>query len=167
LLLVALCASECRLALVPAMVCLPVHRAGERRNYPDVTRSSAGCAFEADATQMKQQRGSIRRAKGSALGPPPGLQALRFRIGGEQFALLACDVPRQTGASPALDALSPSERKVVELLARGCKNSEIARLRSVSIQTVANQLASAFRRLNVGSRRELVALATRHRSEPR
>jgi DNA-binding NarL/FixJ family response regulator len=54
----------------------------------------------------------------------------------------------------------------VDLLQRGCSNSEIARLRSVSIQTVANQIASAFWKLKVGSRRELVALALRHRSEP-
>jgi DNA-binding CsgD family transcriptional regulator len=80
--------------------------------------------------------------------------------------LLACELPPRAGTSPVLDDLSPSERKVVDLLQRGCSNSEIARLRSVSIQTVANQIASAFRKLKVGSRRELVALALRHRSEP-
>jgi DNA-binding NarL/FixJ family response regulator len=53
----------------------------------------------------------------------------------------------------------------VELLQRGCSNSQIARLRSVSIQTVANQVASAFRKLKVGSRRELVAVARRSNSE--
>jgi DNA-binding CsgD family transcriptional regulator len=91
------------------------------------------------------------------LGPPRGLKASRFRIGRDEFALLVCDVP-QTVASAAIGALSPTEREIVELLQRGCSNSEIARLRSVSPQTVANQLASAFRKLNVGSRRELLAV---------
>jgi DNA-binding CsgD family transcriptional regulator len=54
---------------------------------------------------------------------------------------------------------------VVELLQQGHSNSEIARLRSVSVQTVANQLASAFRKLEVRSRRELVAIALRDKNE--
>jgi DNA-binding CsgD family transcriptional regulator len=54
-------------------------------------------------------------------------------------------------------ALTVAERAVVELVAVGCGNTEIARRRGVSKRTVANQIASVFGKLGVSSRLELVA----------
>ncbi|MCK6537711.1 MAG: helix-turn-helix transcriptional regulator [Polyangiaceae bacterium] len=51
--------------------------------------------------------------------------------------------------------LSAAEREVALLVAHGLSNAEIARARGVSPNTVANQIASLFRKLGVGSRLEL------------
>ncbi len=56
-------------------------------------------------------------------------------------------------------ALSPVESEVVTLVLQGRSNREIARLRGTSARTVANQIASVFRKVGVRSRLELVAHA--------
>lgn len=66
------------------------------------------------------------------------------------------------GAYPLVDAdclaaLSDCERDVVAHLAAGATNAGIASIRGSSERTIANQLQSAFRKLGVRSRAELVA----------
>lgn len=62
-------------------------------------------------------------------------------------------------ASPASlpDTLTAAEREVVELVLAGSSNQEIADTRGASYRTVANQLASIFKKVGVSSRVELVA----------
>jgi DNA-binding CsgD family transcriptional regulator len=55
--------------------------------------------------------------------------------------------------------LSGTETSVVSAAVRGLRNGEIAHLRGISPYTVRNRLASAFRKLGVSSRSELVYLA--------
>jgi len=54
--------------------------------------------------------------------------------------------------------LSPAEYAVTRLLIEGNSYAEMAELRRTSPRTVANQLASAFSRLGVSSRAELLCL---------
>ncbi|MCC6621660.1 MAG: hypothetical protein IT385_10425 [Deltaproteobacteria bacterium] len=60
-----------------------------------------------------------------------------------------------------LDPLPAAEREVVRLALGGLGNAAIAQVRGVSPRTIANQLASAYRRLAVSSRRELAARVRR------
>lgn len=53
--------------------------------------------------------------------------------------------------------LTASELAVVDAVARGLTYREIAFLRQRSVHTIANQLASAYRKLGVSSRREVQA----------
>lgn len=55
-------------------------------------------------------------------------------------------------------ALTSAELEVARLAVAGGSNRAIARLRGTSARTVANQIASAFRKLGVGSRSELAAI---------
>lgn len=55
------------------------------------------------------------------------------------------------------DNLSRSEREVILLALRGLSNAEIAEKRGAAVQTVANQLRSAFQKMGVNSRGELAA----------
>jgi DNA-binding CsgD family transcriptional regulator len=58
---------------------------------------------------------------------------------------------------PGLEALlTSSEHSVMELVLDGLSHREIAAKRSISARTVANQIASAFRRLGVSSRLDLI-----------
>ena len=99
------------------------------------------------------------------LGPPAGLVVETFDEGGESFALLEWPLARMlasgrtTGFPVPRDA--PAQREVLDLLLQGLSNAEIARRRRRSARTVAHQVDSLFRRFHVGSRAELIALATR------
>jgi DNA-binding NarL/FixJ family response regulator len=88
---------------------------------------------------------------GHPLGVADGFE-VPFR-GGRYFVLT-----RPTNPAPALASLSEAERAVARAVAEGLGNAEIARARGVSTRTVANQVASIFRKLGVKSRLELVAV---------
>lgn len=60
-----------------------------------------------------------------------------------------------------LPGLAPGERAVAELALLGLTNAEIGARRRTSARTVANQLATVYRKLGVGSRAELAAAALR------
>jgi len=91
----------------------------------------------------------------SAVAPRsnPDLAAYRFR-GLDGFVLFELamrdDPPREV-----LTRLSAAERQVLRLVLEGRSNAEIGSARATSQRTVANQVASIFRKLGVASRREL------------
>jgi DNA-binding CsgD family transcriptional regulator len=57
--------------------------------------------------------------------------------------------------------LAPAEHAVIHLLIEGMSYAEIAEARHTSVRTVANQVASGFRRLDVSGRAELLCLLAR------
>lgn len=59
--------------------------------------------------------------------------------------------------------LSPAEFAVTRLLIEGGSYIEVARMRQTSKRTVANQLASAFHRLGISGRAELLCLLAQHK----
>lgn len=62
--------------------------------------------------------------------------------------------PRRTRLS-GLEALTPSERRVARLAARGASNTEIAQALFVTRKTVEKHLGNAYTKLSVRSRTEL------------
>ncbi len=58
-----------------------------------------------------------------------------------------------------VDALSPRERSILALLAKGCSNDEIARSFGVSTKTVRNQLSLLYTKLAVTDRSQAVLMA--------
>ena len=87
----------------------------------------------------------------AALHPPPGTEASLVEIGGEE--LIVFRVPLKRIAMH--ESLSDAERDVTALALAGLSNSEIGRRRGTSGRTVANQMATIFRKLGVSSRTEL------------
>ena len=83
---------------------------------------------------------------------PADLRARLFERDGKQFAVLAFTRPADWAAG-----LTEAEFEVAVFVLAGRTNAEIARTRQVSLRTVANQVASLFRKLQVSSRGELVA----------
>jgi DNA-binding NarL/FixJ family response regulator len=97
------------------------------------------------------------------LPPPQHLQAWSFTVGEDQFALIEFPLaPGRFERNPGRP-LSPGEQAVVELVLRGLSSAEIARVRGTSCRTVANQLATAYGKLGVKSRRELAAMRAAQR----
>lgn len=65
------------------------------------------------------------------------------------------------GMFPGMKDLTDAERAVVGGILRGSRTASIARERGVAERTVTNQLASAFQKLGVRSRRELILAVCR------
>jgi DNA-binding CsgD family transcriptional regulator len=86
--------------------------------------------------------------------PPRGLDGVRFEAVAGEMAVLSFPIDAREGA---LVSLTNAEHEVVLAVERGESNAEIARARGTSTRTVANQLASVFKKLGVASRAELVA----------
>ena len=59
------------------------------------------------------------------------------------------------------ELLTPREAEVMELLREGATNAEIAHELSIGIETVRTHARAIYRKLGIGSRRELSRLATR------
>jgi DNA-binding CsgD family transcriptional regulator len=74
----------------------------------------------------------------------------------DRLILVSVPVPSARDV-PGAALLTPAEKAVVELAASGLSNAAIARRRRSKPRTIANQLAAAYRKLGVGSRRELRA----------
>jgi len=99
---------------------------------------------------------SVRSGGGAwpASPPPADLLAYRLDLGGSEFAVLEWPAGRTADARALL---TTAERAVVALVLSGWSNAQVALRRGCSARTVANQLASAYRKLGVGSRAELAA----------
>ncbi len=103
----------------------------------------------------RETQATGRESDPPEIGAPAGLVAWLLDLGdGQELALLELaatdDCPRALGVTAA-------ERAVLGLAAAGLSNAEIAARRGVSPRTVANQLASVFRKLGVHSRLQLQA----------
>ena len=59
------------------------------------------------------------------------------------------------------DALTETERRVIELVAEGLTNPQIASRMFISAQTVKTHMKNVFRKLGVSTRSELAALSVR------
>ncbi len=81
---------------------------------------------------------------------PSDLAALESSSG--DLAIMGFPVPAGSGRA----ALTAAEADVVAYVLAGRSNAEIAAARGTSTRTVANQIASLFRKLGVTSRLELV-----------
>lgn len=64
---------------------------------------------------------------------------------------------------PELDQLSPREREVLRLIARGYSYKELARELSISVKTVESHVSAVLRKLQLSSRHQLTRWATERR----
>ena len=96
---------------------------------------------------------SIAKENASGSERQPRTSSLQF--GSEELFVLSLPI----GLPPEIARkLSPSEIDVVEKVLDGLSNAAIAEARKRHPRTVANQLASAYRKLGIGSRNELIGL---------
>jgi DNA-binding NarL/FixJ family response regulator len=85
------------------------------------------------------------------------------RLAGFVLDAFAGDVPAGVALDPELDLLTPREREVLRLLARGYTYKEIARRLEVSIKTIETHTSAILRKLQLSSRHELTRWATDRR----
>jgi len=96
---------------------------------------------------------AIRRiADGDAVFSP--------RLAGFVLDAFATGDPPAGSGDPELDQLTPREREVLRLIARGYAYKEVARRLSLSVKTVETHVSSVLRKLQLSSRHELTRWAT-------
>lgn len=81
----------------------------------------------------------------------------------DAFAAGGGSVTASPGLDPELDQLSPREREVLRLIARGYTYKEVARDLSISVKTVETHVSSVLRKLQLSTRHELTRWATERR----
>ena len=111
---------------------------------------------------MLTQHSDPRVASGDGLGLPPGVGFLRkHQVSDVPFLLQAidkvlsdrADEVRQDEPSPPLEtSLTPRSRAVLELLAEGYSNAEIARRCDVKAKTVERWIEHVYRELGIDTR---------------
>jgi DNA-binding NarL/FixJ family response regulator len=138
-------------------------RAGVSRVYSQffATRLRRGqsaardvCPRSLAAAQCRNVCKSVNVLRDCPFPAPSRLEAARLDLGGEEYLVLSHALP----SWKIPPKLSRSERDVVVALLRGASHRDIARARGVSLRTIANLIANAFRKLDVRSRIELAAL---------
>lgn len=107
--------------------------------------------------------GGMRRANRRADAREPLRRSLELaqRCGADalaesarrELAVTGVRVPRP--ARGGLDSLTPSERRIADMAADGRSNPEIAQALFVTVKTVEMHLGNGYRKLAIGSRREL------------
>jgi DNA-binding NarL/FixJ family response regulator len=101
----------------------------------------------------------IRVADGDAVFSP--------RLAGFVLDAFAADPTAAGGAAvtfdPEFDQLTPREREVLRLIARGYAYKEVARELAISVKTVESHVSAVLRKLQLSSRHQLTRWATERR----
>ncbi len=101
-----------------------------------------------------------RRVPDSEKAAGGGVRVSEMRLGDLELVVVSTPIAE----SDVLGRLSPAEREVALLASAGCPSREIAERRGTSERTVANQLASIFKKLGMSSRTELARAVLGRRS---
>jgi len=101
----------------------------------------------------------VRVAEGDAVFSP--------RLAGFVLDAFAADPTMARGSvprfDPELDQLTPREREVLRLIARGYAYKEVARELSISVKTVETHVSAVLRKLQLSSRHQLTRWASERR----
>jgi DNA-binding NarL/FixJ family response regulator len=76
-----------------------------------------------------------------------------------EVAAYLLDIDEDIVAGSSIERLTPREREVVNLIARGYSYRETANRLSISVKTLESHMGNIFEKLSVASRHELAALA--------
>ncbi|MBX3222808.1 MAG: helix-turn-helix transcriptional regulator [Labilithrix sp.] len=161
-------------ALVSGQLSLVERRSGTKKRYLFVENPAPTQPFralapaEVDVVSLAA-RGHPTKLIAYALGVSPSIVSMRMASAAAKVGVssrmdlvrLAAMLSRDPRARFADIALTDAESDVLELLQRGLSNKEIAAMRSRSVRTIANQVASLLRKTQTRSRRELVVRAAR------
>jgi DNA-binding CsgD family transcriptional regulator len=145
----------------------------------DVGNDADAVRLFAAADAQRRSMGAVRMAQPN-VDPEAVIASLRERLGAEDFdevwtagsALSVGEAiayaSRGWGArnrpQAGWDSLTPTELKVVELVAEGLSNPQIAEKLFISPRTVSTHLSHVFAKVGVGSRAELAAQAVKRAS---
>lgn len=173
---------------LPDVVLLDVHLPGGsgqsvieavRQDHPEV-RFLALSVSDAPEDVIGVIRAGARGYVTKTISGPELIEAIRRvadgdavfspRLAGfvlDAFATLPADSGAEGRAEPSfdpeLDQLTPREREVLRLIARGYSYKELARELSISVKTVESHVSAVLRKLQLSNRHQLTRWATERR----
>ena len=101
--------------------------------------------------------GASRRLELPAATVGAATVVLELEIDGVPYWLVQLPPPAPPANGRGSVSLSPREREIVRLVAKGLPNKAIADVLDISLWTVATHLRRIFAKLGVGTRAEMVA----------
>ena len=122
------------------------------------------CYAERLATSGRTKDAKNARLRAKALFEEAGAAAWTQQVDALLLGNHLRDAPEIQ--SPAVLPLSDQERELVQLVARGWRNKEIAASLFVSVRTVEVRLTAIYRKLGVQSRSQLTSLISNGRTAP-
>jgi DNA-binding CsgD family transcriptional regulator len=163
---------------VPGFVGQALHARArlEERDAAVVTLREAIAELERSPAQLERARalltfGALLRRRGERVesrGPLRTAYELAVACGASTLVetarteLRASGIRIQRQEITGVDALTASERRIAELAAAGSSNADIAQALFLTVKTVEMHLTSAYRKLDIRSRRELVTALVQH-----
>ena len=91
------------------------------------------------------------------LEPHDGPRVSRMQVGGEEVLVLSVPLPRLRYP----EGTTSAEQEIIDAVLEGLTAKEIAEQRGASLRTVTTQLGTIFRKAEVNSQAELVAIMTK------
>lgn len=85
-----------------------------------------------------------------------GPRVSRMRVGGEDILVLSVPLPKLRYP----DGTTAAEHEIIDAVLEGLTVKEMAERRGASLRTVTTQLGAIFRKANVNSQAELIAIMT-------
>ena len=85
-----------------------------------------------------------------------GPRVSRMRVGGEEILILSVPLP----ALRYPEGTTSAEHEIIDAVLEGLTVKEIAERRNASLRTVTTQLGTIFRKAEVNSQAELIAIMT-------
>lgn len=142
-------------SLVPGMACLILTSfAEDEALYASVMAGAAG--FLLKQIKARDLIADVKKvANGESLMDPRAVARVVDRI---------ANPPAQ---DPALESLSPQERRVLDLIGEGLTNKQIAESMFLAEHTVKNYITGLLRKLKMATRTEAAIFATKLKSEGR
>lgn len=137
----------------PSVAVLALTRYDDTDHIMQIYRSGAS-AYLIKSVRADELISAIRTLHGGGI-------LLHPHLAGD--VIEAFSEPLAGASSPGYAAgLTPSELKVLRLLAEGLSNREIAQRLGISLRTVQNHLANIFRKLQLNDRISAAVYAVRH-----
>ena len=132
--------------------------------YQALAAGASGYLLKGDATSRVAESLCILRDGGAPISPTIARRLLDdFRTRGSSPAVAApgggTTAPTTTGADAS--DLTEREREIIELFAKGATYDEVARMLTMSVNTVRHHVRAMYRKLHVCSKAEAVTTAYR------
>lgn len=141
-------------ALNPHALVLVVTAQADRWRWAEALEAGAAGVLHKSAS-LDQIIDAIRRLHAGEYLLSPGELLELLRLAGERRA-------RDAGARAALGKLTPRERDVLQALAEGLSDKEIAQHLHISVETVRTHMVNILGKLGVESRLQALIVALRH-----
>ena len=132
------------------------------RDHPETRVIVLSAQADAETAVAALRAGAIGFLPKEAFGETL-LDGIRSAASGEVTLTpdMMSSVVRELHGPPASSGLSEDDRKLLEFVADGCTNTQIARAMSVSVSTVKAHLSALFKRLGARDRASAIAICFR------